>query len=67
MNLYLRTKFQVFSITLTSFRRGSLTPYLQNKPQKDTPRLGLTDCEIILNVTWCEDCAITSATGQQNL
>ena len=37
MNFYLLTKFQVCSVTLTSFRqRGS-----QNNPLKSPPRLGL--------------------------
>ena len=48
MCVYLRTKFQVSSIIITSFRQGEgviLTaplPPPQNKPLKSPPRLGLT-------------------------
>ena len=39
----LRTKFQVSSIILTSFRQGGFYPHPpQNKPLKSPPRLGLS-------------------------
>ena len=38
--MYLRTKFQVSSVILTSVRQGVIPP-LQNKPLKSPPRLGL--------------------------
>ena len=45
MNVYLRAKFQVSSVTLTSFRQGGviLPPYPppQNKTLKSSPGLGL--------------------------
>ena len=50
MSVYLRVKFEVSSITLTSFRQGgrgvgeggSFTPSPpQNEPLKGPPRLGL--------------------------
>ena len=48
MSVCLRAKFQVFSITPTSFRRGiilppfpSPLPTLKRTPKKPTPRLGL--------------------------
>ena len=43
--VYLRTKFQVSSITLTSFGRGNFTPSppSQNSTLKSPPRLGLMD------------------------
>ena len=39
--VYLRTKFQVSTIILTSFRRGQFS-LPQNEPLKSSPRLGLT-------------------------
>ena len=48
MCVFLRTKFEVSSIFLTSFRKeggvGNFTPYntTQNEPLKRPPRLGLT-------------------------
>ena len=48
MSVYLRAKFQVSSITLTSFRRGGggvilpLTP-TQNEPSKSPLRLGFRE------------------------
>ena len=40
--MYIPTNFQVFSVTLTSFRRGVfLFPPLQNELLKSRPRLGL--------------------------
>ena len=41
--VYLRTKFQVSSIILTSFRQGEgfYPPTPQNEPLKSPPRLGL--------------------------
>ena len=41
--MYLCTKFQVFSVSLTSFRRGNFTHPLppQNGPIKSPPRLWL--------------------------
>ena len=39
MCVYVRTKFEVSSIILTSFRRGNPPP--QNEPLKSPPRLGL--------------------------
>ena len=42
MCLYLRTKFQVSSIILTSFREGVILPHLpQNGLVKSSPRLML--------------------------
>ena len=42
MCVYLRTKFQVSSIILTSFRRGNFTPSPpQNETLKSPPKLGL--------------------------
>ena len=40
MCLYLRTKFQVSRIILTSFRQGEFYPPLQNKSLISSPRLG---------------------------
>ena len=42
MCVYLRTKFQVSSIILTSFRQGGviLPPQPQNEPLKGPPTLG---------------------------
>ena len=38
MCVYLRTKFQVSSIILTSFRQGeNLTPYRKTNPEKAHP------------------------------
>ena len=48
--MYLRTKFEVSSLILTSFRQGaggSFTPPYQNKPLKSPPRLGLKQKSII--------------------
>ena len=60
MCVYLRTKFQVSSIVLTSFKWGRdggdhfwppppppppHTHTLQNKPLKSLPKLGLNDCD----------------------
>ena len=39
--VYLRTKFQVSSIILTSFRRGNFSPPPQNEPLKSPSRSGL--------------------------
>ena len=44
MGLYLRVKFEVPSIILTSFRQGGgnfTLPLPQNEPLKSPPRLGL--------------------------
>ena len=42
MNVYLRAKFQVSSISLTRFRQeGNFTPTTQNEPLKSPPRLEL--------------------------
>ena len=44
MRVYLRAKFEVCSIILTSFRqgeRGNFIPLPQKKPLKSPPRLGL--------------------------
>ena len=46
MSVYLRAKFEVSSITLTSFRHGGglfypPPPPTQNEPLKSPPRLGL--------------------------
>ena len=43
MCAYLHDKFEVFSIILTSFRRGLIlpSPLPQNEPLKSPPRLGL--------------------------
>ena len=48
MSVYLRAKFQVSNIILTSFRQGVILPPSrahthtpQNKPLKSLPRLGL--------------------------
>ena len=52
--MYLRTKFQVSSIILTSFRKGVILPPpppLQNRPIKSPPRLGLNDENKITEVT----------------
>ena len=53
MGVYLRAKFEVSSIILTSFRQGwgwggggvilPLSQPPQNEPQKNPPRLGLND------------------------
>ena len=47
MCVYLRTKFQVPSIILTSFRQVVILPHphppLQNEPLKSPTRLGLKD------------------------
>ena len=44
MCLYLRTKLQVSSIILTSFRQGViLLPPPQNEPLKSPPTLGLKE------------------------
>ena len=42
MGVYLRTKFQVSSIILMSFRQGVILPLPppQNEPLKSPPRLG---------------------------
>ena len=42
MSVYLRAKFEVSSIILTSFRHGGIVPPPpQNEPLKSPPRLGL--------------------------
>ena len=41
MCVYVRTKFQVSSIILTSFKQVVIFPLPQNKPLKSSPRLGL--------------------------
>ena len=43
MGVYLRAKFEVSSIILTSFRQGVIlpSPPPQNEPLKSPPRLGL--------------------------
>ena len=48
MDVYLRTKFEVSSIILSSFRQGVILlppppPAPRNEPLKSPPRLGLTD------------------------
>ena len=44
MGVYIRTKFEVSSMILTSFRQGViLSPSPQNEPLKSPPRLGLKD------------------------
>ena len=45
MSAYLRAKFQVSSITLTSFRQGVILPPPppQNEPLKSPPSLGLKE------------------------
>ena len=54
MGVYLRTKFEVSSITLTSFRSGGggggnfTSPLPQNEPLKDPSRLGLS-CIVFVN------------------
>ena len=56
MNVYLRAKFQVFSMTLTSFRLGGggaaaekfyPPPPPKNEPLKSAARLGLIDVFIL--------------------
>ena len=50
MRVYLRTKFQVSSVILTSFRQGvnlPPTPPPQNKPLKSPPRLVLKKRSVI--------------------
>ena len=48
MCVYLRTKFQVSSIIITSFRQGEggwgVLPPPQNEPLKIPPKLGLKEC-----------------------
>ena len=47
MSVYLRAKFEVSSIILTSFRHGGIVPPPpQNEPLKSPPRLGLKFKEI---------------------
>ena len=41
MDVYLRAKFEVSSIILTSFRPPPHPPSPQNEPLKTLPRLGL--------------------------
>ena len=44
MGVYIRAKFEVSSMILTSFRQGViLSPPPQNEPLKSPPRLGLKD------------------------
>ena len=49
MGVYLRAKFKVSSIILTSFRlgRGVILPSPQNEPLKSPPRLGLSGKAIL--------------------
>ena len=44
MCVYLRNKFQVFSIILTSFRQGGGSNFTKNKPLKSLTRLELKLC-----------------------
>ena len=48
MAVYLRGKFEVSSLILTSFRQGGILPRPppQNEPRKSPPRLGLTYLEL---------------------
>ena len=52
MGVYLRAKFEVSSIILTSFRQGEVLPpsQPQNKPPKSPPRLGLIHFSILKKV-----------------
>ena len=61
MCVYLRAKFEVSSITLTSFRQeGNFTPPpAQNQPLKSPPRLGLKLFDLSFNeLTY--DCRVLS-------
>ena len=49
MGVYLRAKFEVSNIILTSFRlgRGVILPLPQSEPLKSPPRLGLSGKAIL--------------------
>ena len=54
MGVYLRAKFEVSSIILTSFRQGeSPPPPTQNAPLKIPPRSGLTQFQFKLHQPVC--------------
>ena len=72
MCVYLRAKFQVSSIILTSLRQGrggsgvgnfNHPPPPQNKPLKSPPRLGLINFEITLILTWSKNCFLVAGTA----
>ena len=54
MGVYLRAKFEVSSIILTSFKQGgNFTPPLpQNEPLKSPPRLELITANLVQSKTW---------------
>ena len=48
MCVYLRTKFQVSSVILTSFTQGEILPHTTKEPLKSPPRLRLIKCPVYL-------------------